>query len=94
MSDQQHGGTDERAPAVRSVPRASASARASLIGLGRMGTPMAARLLAAGVVVTGFDVSSDARARVALLGADTVATVEDAIRDAEIVILMLPDSST
>jgi len=94
LSDQQHGGTDDRAEEVRrSVPGDGASARVSLIGLGRMGTPMAARLLAAGVAVTGFDLSSEARGRVALLGADTVTTVEDAVRHAETVILMLPDSA-
>ena len=94
MSDQTHGDTDERGEeARRSVLGDGTSVRVSLIGLGRMGTPMASRLLAAGAAVTGFDLSSDAHARVALLGADTVATVEDAIRDAAIVIMMLPDSA-
>ena len=93
MSEETHDGTDEHdQEARRSAPRDRAPARVSLIGLGRMGTQMAARLLAAGFAVTGFDLSPDARDRASRLGADTVVRVEDAFRDAEIVITMLPDS--
>lgn len=62
------------------------------IGLGIMGGPMAANLVKAGFEVTGYNRS---RAKVDTLvatggrGADSVA---DAVRDADVVITMLPDS--
>jgi len=61
------------------------------VGLGRMGTPMAGRLAAGGVVVRAFDSSA---AALAGLG-DTVTAVGSAAEVAEgasVVILMLPDS--
>jgi 3-hydroxyisobutyrate dehydrogenase len=67
--------------------------RIGLIGLGRMGTPMAARLVAAGFPVTGFDLSPAARAGASHVGAEVVDTVEDAVRDADVVITVLPDSA-
>ncbi|MGC1238444.1 MAG: NAD(P)-dependent oxidoreductase [Acidimicrobiales bacterium] len=63
------------------------------IGLGAMGTPMTRRLMDAGYVVTGFDVAGDARARVAEYAVRTVDHVEEAVSRANVVILMLPDSS-
>jgi len=94
VPDEAHGGTEELGQkAGRSASGEAAATRVGLIGLGRMGTPMAARLLAAGFQVTGFDLSPDARDRASRLGADTVARVEEAVRDAEIVITMLPDST-
>ena len=67
--------------------------RVGLIGLGRMGTPMAARLVAAGFPVTGFDLSPAARAGASDAGAEVVDVVEDAVSDADVVITMLPDSA-
>lgn len=64
----------------------------ALVGLGAMGTPMAARLLQGGHEVVGFDVSAEARDRVAALGADTALSAADAIARADVVILMLPNS--
>lgn len=94
MADETHGGADEHGHvARRAASRDGVPVRVGLIGLGRMGTPMAARLLAAGFAVTGFDLSPDARDRASRVGADTVGRVEDAVRDAEIVITMLPDST-
>ena len=58
------------------------------IGLGNMGAPMAANLAAAGHTVSGFDtvdVTAD--------GVTQVATAEDAARDADVVITMLPNGS-
>ncbi len=57
-----------------------------------MGTPMTARLLQGGYQVVGFDVSEEARARIAALGAETVETAAEAIAASDTVILMLPNS--
>ncbi len=64
----------------------------ALIGLGAMGTPMVNRLIEGGYEVVGFDVSPEARARVAALGARSVETVVEAVAAADTVILMLPNS--
>jgi 2-hydroxy-3-oxopropionate reductase len=61
------------------------------IGLGIMGSPMAAHLVAAGHEVTGFDLSVEAVARLVDAGGRAAANVEDAVRDADVVITMLPD---
>ncbi|MGN9843613.1 NAD(P)-dependent oxidoreductase [Nonomuraea sp. H19] len=64
----------------------------AFIGLGNMGAPMSLRLLRAGYAVTGFDLSPGARAAVAAGGARTVETAAEAVRGADVVILMLPSS--
>ncbi|MCE2517937.1 MAG: 3-hydroxyisobutyrate dehydrogenase [Alphaproteobacteria bacterium] len=56
------------------------------IGLGNMGAPMAANLIAAGHAVTGFDV-----APIALDGLTMAATAGDAAMGQDVVITMLPD---
>ena len=63
-------------------------------GLGRMGQPMAARLAAAGYHVTGFDVSSAARAAAAVRAPEVALTAEPdrAVAGADAVVLMVPDS--
>ncbi|RJL23593.1 2-hydroxy-3-oxopropionate reductase [Bailinhaonella thermotolerans] len=60
------------------------------IGLGIMGAPMAGHLVAAGHHVTGYDVSSAAVGKLAAEGGQGAANVAEAVRDAEIVITMLP----
>ncbi len=60
------------------------------IGLGNMGTPMAANLVRAGHQVAGFDLSEPARASAAALGIDVVADAVQATEGAEIVFTMLP----
>jgi 3-hydroxyisobutyrate dehydrogenase len=62
------------------------------VGLGNMGTPMARRLVDAGYVVRGYDVSADARDRAAEAGLPVVATLGDAAAS-DTVILMLPSSA-
>jgi 2-hydroxy-3-oxopropionate reductase len=57
------------------------------IGLGVMGAPMAERLVKA-----GFEVTGHTRRRRAVPGVRAADTVADAIRDADVVITMLPDS--
>ena len=64
----------------------------SVIGLGIMGLPMAKNLVAAGHQVTGYNRSRgkvDAFVEAGGSGADSV---RDAVREAEVVLTMLPDS--
>ncbi|MBE9638034.1 3-hydroxyisobutyrate dehydrogenase [Salipiger mangrovisoli] len=58
------------------------------IGLGNMGAPMAANLIAAGHEVTGFDVAG-----VTVEGAGQAATAAEAAAGAEVVITMLPNGA-
>ena len=62
------------------------------VGLGNMGAEMSARLVAAGFTVHGFDLSPSARAALADAGGRPHDTLGDAVRDARVVILMLPGS--
>ncbi|AXC48724.1 3-hydroxyisobutyrate dehydrogenase [Paracoccus suum] len=58
------------------------------IGLGNMGGPMAANLARAGHVVTGFDLSVEVPD-----GVLAAQSAQDAVRDAEVVITMLPSGA-
>jgi 3-hydroxyisobutyrate dehydrogenase len=60
------------------------------IGLGNMGLPMAQNLVKAGHAVVGFDLSEYAAERLAVGGGSRADSLEDACRDAEVVITMLP----
>ncbi|GAA3140543.1 2-hydroxy-3-oxopropionate reductase [Nonomuraea salmonea] len=62
------------------------------IGLGIMGSPMAANLLKAGFAVTGYDVSAERVRRLAELGGKGASGVVDAVAGADVVVTMLPDS--
>ncbi|MGW0807444.1 NAD(P)-dependent oxidoreductase [Nonomuraea sp. NPDC002799] len=62
------------------------------IGLGIMGSPMAANLLKAGYVVTGYDVSAERVDQLAGLGGKGATGIVDAVAGADVVITMLPDS--
>lgn len=64
--------------------------RITFIGLGNMGGPMAANLVAAGHAVTGFDLSADMLKAAAERGVSSAPTLEQAVVDAEVVITMLP----
>jgi 3-hydroxyisobutyrate dehydrogenase len=64
----------------------------ALIGLGKMGVPMAFRLAQAGYAVRGYDASSAARARFpATAGVAVTDDIGQAIGGARAVITMLPD---
>ncbi|GAA3525388.1 2-hydroxy-3-oxopropionate reductase [Amycolatopsis ultiminotia] len=65
--------------------------RIGFIGLGVMGTPMAAHLAGAGHEVSGFDLNAEALAKLTAAGGQAAADVADAVGDAEVVITMLPD---
>jgi len=60
------------------------------IGLGNMGGPMTANIIAAGHVVRGFDLSEQACAEAATGGVQIVSSVVEAITGAEVVFTMLP----
>jgi 3-hydroxyisobutyrate dehydrogenase len=62
----------------------------AFIGLGNMGGPMAANLVKAGHTVTGFDLSPASCDQARSDGASIAASTIDAVKDAEIVVTMLP----
>jgi 2-hydroxy-3-oxopropionate reductase len=66
--------------------------RIGFIGLGIMGSPMAANLVKAGHHVTGHDHHTANMDRLVAAGGAAAPTVAEAVADAEIVITMLPDS--
>lgn len=70
---------DDRAPTV------------AFVGLGRMGGPMAARLVEAGFSVRAADLSQDARAALARTGAAAFETAREAAAQADVLVTMLPD---
>ncbi len=79
----------ERSDAARDFP-----SRVGFIGLGRMGRPMAARLVDAGFAVTGFDIDQVAAARFAAeSGAPTAASLAGLGGHTDVVITMLPNGS-
>src|SRR5579864_3189758 len=60
------------------------------IGIGRMGMPMASRLIAAGHVLTVFDLNPAAIAEIRAKGAETVGSPSEVASRAEIVMVSLP----
>ncbi|MFC5502460.1 NAD(P)-dependent oxidoreductase [Lysinimonas soli] len=63
-----------------------------IIGLGHMGAPMAARLLASGRQVYGVDTNASVRESAAASGVTVVASATDLAKTVETIILMLPNS--
>ena len=64
--------------------------RIGFLGLGNMGRPMALNLVKAGHEVTGFDLSAGACKASADAGLTIAANATDAVKNADIVITMLP----
>jgi 2-hydroxy-3-oxopropionate reductase len=62
------------------------------VGLGIMGGPMAANLVKAGFEVVGHNRSPEAVRRLEAGGGRGAASLAEAVRDAEVVVTMLPDS--
>jgi 3-hydroxyisobutyrate dehydrogenase len=62
----------------------------AFIGLGNMGGGMCANLVKAGHAVAAFDLNADAVKVVAAKGARAASSVADAVKDAEVVVSMLP----
>ena len=65
----------------------------AFIGLGNMGGGMAANLVNAGHAVRAFDLSEEAARRARDNGAETFASVREAVQDAEAVVTMLPNGA-
>jgi 3-hydroxyisobutyrate dehydrogenase len=66
--------------------------RIGFIGLGKMGQPMARRLIAAGFKVHGYDLSEAARAAAIESGAKASASLGAVMAKADVIITMLPNS--
>ncbi|EPL7040694.1 NAD(P)-binding domain-containing protein, partial [Citrobacter farmeri] len=62
------------------------------LGLGVMGREMARNLAQAGYTVRAFDIVSDAGDALRPFGIEIVSDIPSAVRDADIVISMLPDT--
>jgi 3-hydroxyisobutyrate dehydrogenase len=62
----------------------------AFIGIGNMGRPMARNLLRAGNSVAAFDVDSSAVELISKEGAQGVSSLAEAVKDAEVIITMLP----
>jgi 3-hydroxyisobutyrate dehydrogenase len=65
-------------------------ARIAFIGLGHMGGGMAPNLVKAGHDVRAFDLSEDALSKACEQGCGRAGSTEEAVKDAEVVITMLP----
>ena len=65
----------------------------AFIGLGNMGGPMAMNLQKAGHTLSAFDLSKDARAKLAVDGLPIAISAEATLDGAEVVISMLPASA-
>jgi 3-hydroxyisobutyrate dehydrogenase len=65
----------------------------AFIGLGRMGVPMAARLVGAGFAVRGWDLAPPARVAASAAGIALGASAGEACREAAAVITILPDGT-
>ncbi|MDH6575220.1 2-hydroxy-3-oxopropionate reductase [Kitasatospora sp. MAP5-34] len=68
----------------------SASRKIAFIGLGIMGSPMAANLVKAGHTVTGFNLEQSAIDALVAAGGKGATSIADAVKDAEVVITMVP----
>jgi 2-hydroxy-3-oxopropionate reductase len=64
----------------------------AFIGLGIMGGPMSQRLVDAGHTVVGFNRSSPPVERLVAAGGKGAASVAEAVRDADVIITIVPDS--
>ncbi|MFJ5678492.1 2-hydroxy-3-oxopropionate reductase [Streptomyces sp. NPDC093097] len=62
------------------------------IGLGIMGAPMAENLLKAGYAVTGHTLEADKLRRLTEAGGTAAASIAEAVRDADVIITMVPAS--
>jgi 2-hydroxy-3-oxopropionate reductase len=64
----------------------------AFIGLGIMGSPMAVHLAKAGHQVTGYNRTPDKTAALVEAGGRAADSIADAVRDADVVCVMVPDS--
>ncbi|MBS1906142.1 MAG: 2-hydroxy-3-oxopropionate reductase [Actinobacteria bacterium] len=66
--------------------------RIAFIGLGIMGLPMATNLVTAGYDVVGYNRSQEAIDKLVAAGGTAATGIADAVKDADVVITMVPDS--
>jgi len=66
------------------------SRRIAFIGLGIMGSPMAANLVRAGHTVTGYNLTQDAVDKLVAAGGRGAGSIAEAVQGAEVVITMVP----
>ena len=64
----------------------------AFIGLGIMGSPMACHLVNAGHTVIGLDASPERTAAVVEAGGKAAESIQQAVKDADVVAVMVPDS--
>ncbi|MFG2894577.1 NAD(P)-binding domain-containing protein, partial [Streptomyces sp. NPDC048248] len=62
------------------------------VGLGIMGSPMAENLIKAGYEVSGYTLEQDKLERLAAAGGTAAASIAEAVKDADVVITMVPAS--
>ncbi|MEU8506593.1 2-hydroxy-3-oxopropionate reductase [Streptomyces brevispora] len=62
------------------------------IGLGIMGSPMSENLIKAGYDVTGYTLEQDKVDRLAAVGGTGASSIAEAVRDADVIITMVPAS--
>src|SRR5262245_63269516 len=67
----------------------NAISKVGMVGLGRMGVPMAEHLLAMGFSVAGCDPAPQARARAESLGVKVLASARDVARASELVLVVV-----
>jgi 3-hydroxyisobutyrate dehydrogenase-like beta-hydroxyacid dehydrogenase len=77
------------------VSERAAGGRIAVLGLGRMGLPVAGRLASRMPpgAVTGFDPVAKRRAAASAAGLGVAATAEEAVRGADVLVLVLPGSA-
>lgn len=63
----------------------------AVIGMGQMGSAMAARLRESNFDIVGFDVSADQRGRLAKDGFRMASSISEALKDRSIILTSLPD---
>ena len=68
------------------------STKIAFIGLGIMGGPMAANLVKAGFAVTGYNRSPAKVEQLVAAGGRGAGSIAEAVRDADVVATMVPDS--
>ena len=74
----------------RDVIEVEVTHNVAILGVGTMGSAFARRLLGAGLQVSVWDPSGAGAARLASAGARVAATPEDAVRDAGVMLTMVP----
>ncbi|QIS10684.1 2-hydroxy-3-oxopropionate reductase [Nocardia arthritidis] len=84
--------TASRSDSMRGGGRATGGPDIAFIGLGIMGSPMAVHLANAGHRVTGYNRTAAKAAPLVAAGGRAATSIADAVRGAEVICVMVPDS--